>query len=66
VSDELEQLREALREYAAHQSWRCEHPSHWYMVDRAVVPVDDCPCGLLGTLKRLGLDVHDSQRTGTR
>jgi hypothetical protein len=48
-------LEEALLEYAEHQSWRCDYPPHWYLVEPSVVPENDCPCGLLGTLATLGL-----------
>lgn len=53
---EVAQLREAMREFATHQSWRCEHAPHWHMVDPSRVPEGDCPCGLLGVVKALGLD----------
>lgn len=67
MSDELvEQLRDALCEYAAHQSWRCEHAPHWYMVDSSVVPAGDCPCGLLATFAQLGVDVPVALRTAAQ
>jgi hypothetical protein len=49
-------LADALREYAAHNSWRCEHPPHWYLVHPEVIAEDDCPCGLLGTFRALGVE----------
>jgi hypothetical protein len=54
---ERDALREALVEYAEHGSWRCEHAPHYYLTDegRADIPEGDCPCGLDGTLRKLGL-----------
>lgn len=41
-----EALREALREYINHQSWRCEHPDRY--------PHNpDCPCGLVAFEQRV-------------
>lgn len=51
---ERDEAVEALIEYGDHQSWRCAHPPHWYLVDPSAVPDGDCPCGLLGTLARFG------------
>jgi len=46
---EVERLREVIQEYAQHDSWRCGHPGRY--------PQDeDCPCGLLSTLRDAGLD----------
>jgi hypothetical protein len=53
---EVEELREALREYAQHNSWRCEHAPHYYLAggkDRD--PELGCPCGLDKTLRELGI-----------
>lgn len=52
-----EKALEAVREYAEHQSWRCAYPERdWYLVNPRVVPPGDCPCGLLMTLHRLGIE----------
>lgn len=50
-------LEEALREYAQHQSWRCDYAPHFYMTAeaRALVPEGDCACGLNRTLRDLAL-----------
>jgi len=58
LAAEVERLREALGEYADHQSWRCEHPPHYYL---AGDPPEngDCACGLLGTLKACGVSVEE-------
>lgn len=42
--------REALEEYASHQSWRCEHPDRYPWEP-------DCPCGLTGTLRELNIEM---------
>jgi hypothetical protein len=48
----------ALREYAEHQSWRCDHPDRYPWEP-------DCPCGLTGDLRALGISVQpgDEQMT---
>lgn len=55
----IEELREALREYGSHTSWRCEHSPHFYLADaeyaKRLTDAGDCVCGLLGTLKKLGI-----------
>lgn len=43
----------ALRQYADHQSWRCAHPDRYPWGE----PYNDCPCGLISTLKTLGIEV---------
>lgn len=43
---EIDRLREALREYADHQSWRCQYRNRY----------DECQCGLDETMVSLGLD----------
>jgi hypothetical protein len=44
--DEARALLAEAIEYTDHQSWRCDHPPHWYLVDSSVIPEGDCPCGL--------------------
>lgn len=48
-------LREIITDYAQHDSWRCEHPPHFYFADG---PPDDleCACGLVAELRAAGLD----------
>jgi hypothetical protein len=59
--DEIGALREALREYANHTSWRCEHLPHFYLADKAaaeaIMAREDCFCGLVKTLRDLGVEV---------
>jgi hypothetical protein len=44
-------LQEALDEYADHQSWRCQHPPHYYLAGDP--PADgDCACGLIAWQRR--------------
>lgn len=50
----IAELEAVIREYAEHQSWRCEYAPHYYLVNP---PTDDCACGLDGTLRALGLFV---------
>lgn len=54
AEDRIRELEEAMREYAQHTSWRCEHPPHYYLVERSGGYVG-CPCGLDATLRELGL-----------
>lgn len=49
---------DALLPYVEHDSWRCEHPPHYYLAD---TPADllegrDCYCGLIATLEELSVD----------
>jgi len=51
---ERERLEGLLAEFLAHQSWRCEHPPHFYLAEKP--PRDDCPCRLLSTLREAGFE----------
>lgn len=52
----IELFQDAIREYAQHNSWRCEHREHnFYLVGRDAKKNPDCPCGLDATLRELGL-----------
>lgn len=46
---DLGQAQEAVRDFAGHQSWRCQYPGRYPWGD-------DCQCGLVATLRRLGMD----------
>lgn len=46
----IRELRQALEEYADHQSWRCGHPDRYPWNP-------DCPCGLVSTLRGFGIPV---------
>ena len=49
-------LREAVRDYAQHTSWRCEHRPHYYFASGVNRDQEiGCPCGLDRTLRELGL-----------
>ena len=43
-------LREAVEEYADHNSWRCGHPDRYPWEP-------DCPCGLTAVLRELGIEM---------
>jgi hypothetical protein len=51
AEEERDRLREALVEYADHQSWRCGHPDR-YSQD------PDCRCGLVQTWRDLGFQIE--------
>jgi hypothetical protein len=57
----VEQLEQALREYAEHQSWRCQYADKQYYLVHSP-PVDDCACGFDKTMRELGL--HPDQQGG--
>lgn len=46
---EAQQLRDVVEEYAAHASWRCEHPDRYPWEP-------DCPCRLTKELRELGIE----------
>ena len=48
-------LVEIIREYAQHDSWRCEHPPHFYLASPEPLPDGTCPCGLVDALHATGL-----------
>jgi len=59
LTAERDGLREALSEYAAHQAWRCAYPDRY--------PWDpDCCCGLIATLKALGIEDQPWRTTAGR
>jgi hypothetical protein len=50
VEPNAEELRQALVDYADHQSWRCGHPDRYPWEP-------DCPCGLTAVLRRFNIEV---------
>lgn len=50
-----ELLLAIIDEYVQHDSWRCEHPPHYYL---AGGPPEngDCACHLLSSLEAAGID----------
>jgi hypothetical protein len=51
--DEARALLAEAIEYTDHQSWRCDHPPHWYLADSSAIPEGDCPCGLRSLNNRI-------------
>lgn len=55
--EEIRALTAVVNDYAQHDSWRCEHPPHYYLAnDGAKQLGGDCACGLLSALERAGID----------
>jgi hypothetical protein len=52
-------LGEAMTEYVDHQSWRCEHRPHFYLIGGE--PRDGhCPCGLDEFMERVRVALVDA------
>lgn len=50
LAQEHDELLAEFHEYAEHQSWRCGHAPHYYLVGGEAL--ESCPCGLDEVLAR--------------
>ena len=60
LAQEHDELLAEFHEYAEHQSWRCGHAPHYYLVGGEAL--ESCPCGLDEVLARFPLATEKAEQ----
>ena len=71
LKERVHALEEFIKEYTAHQGWRCSHIDRWPWDGSSALSAGyaspeepECPCGLVGDLRRLGLPGSIAEESG--